>query len=306
MYQGFVRGTRKACKDIKIGGPTLAGHLDFLEDFLYFVKENALDLDFISVHNYGTGSRELNIGAGKICVQNNIDNYLRQTQVIKKCGFENIPLIIDEWGMSTEGFFNKLECPALMCRETEVFSAYFAKLVQQCVELNFKIEKLVICLSGQHEMVEDFSGFRNFFTLNFIKKPIYNAFILTSKLGENILKTQTDKENIFLLPTKRENGAYAVLASYSSKYFEEDIEKIEETLVFEEDISDKKVVIWKIDKQTTNPYRLFQKLGKESINEEEIALLRKEGILKPWVEQSGNQEISLPFTPNATFLIEVI
>ena len=62
-------------------------------------------------------------------------------------------------------------------------------------------------------------------------------------------------------------------------------------VVFEEDISDKKVVIWKIDKQTTNPYRLFQKLGKESINEEEIALLRKEGILKPWVEQSGNQEI---------------
>ena len=59
-----------------------------------------------------------------------------------------------------------------------------------------------------------------------------------------------------------ENGAYAVLVSYSSNYFE-DIESIEETLAFEEDISDKKVVIWKIDKQTTNPYRLYQNLEKE-------------------------------------------
>ena len=37
------------------------------------------------------------------------------------------------------------------------------KLIYKILEKGWNISKLLICLSGQHEMTEDFSGFRNYF-----------------------------------------------------------------------------------------------------------------------------------------------
>ena len=89
---------------------------------------------------------------------------------------------------------------------------------------------IMICLSGQHEMIKDFSGFRNFFTLNFIAKPIYNAYILASHLGSALLGAAAENENIHTVATKKENGDLAVLLSYSSEHFSEDLPEIEESL----------------------------------------------------------------------------
>ena len=53
-------------------------------------------------------------------------------------------------------------------------------------------------------MKVDFSGFRNFFTLNGYPKPIYNAFALASKLGTEKLgspdkPTEEQKQQIIKL-----------------------------------------------------------------------------------------------------------
>ena len=108
-----------------------------------------------------------------------------------------------------------------------------------------------------------------------------------------------------MLPTKDDVGNYAVLLTYSSEYFEEDIPAIEEILTFEEDIKDKQVTVWCIDKETTNPYRLYEKLGIDTPNDEQIKMLREEGELKPIFTQKGSEELRLRLTPNATFLITI-
>ena len=226
-------------------------------------------------------------------------------ETIKEHGFSGIPIVVDEWGFSTGGFMNVENCPELIKRETEMFSAYFAKLIHEFVYSDFKIDLLAICLSGQHEMVTDFSGFRNFFTLNFIKKPIYNAYILASKLGESLLTKENDRGNIFVVPTKNEKEEYAILISYSDKYMTENIPEIEETVEFEQDISDKTVTIWCIDKEHTNPYRMFEKMGVEEPDAGQIKLLREEGNLKPLETLKGSEKITLKLTPNATLLITV-
>ena len=123
-------------------------------------------------------------------------------EVIRKYGFEDTELIFDEWGASAQGFYNIEECPTFIFRENEIYSAYFAKLIYQLIESGINISKMMICLSGQHEMVVDFSGFRNFFTLNFIAKPIYNAHLLTSKMGDLLVRTERDNENVFAFSTK--------------------------------------------------------------------------------------------------------
>jgi len=304
LYRGFERAVRRVSEQIRIGGPALAHRILFLDHFLKYVKKNRLKLDYIALHNYGTSTKKLNEG-DRIAVESVIEKHGRYLETIKENGFEDTEIIVDEWGASSQGFFNREECPALMFREHEVYSAYYAKLIRRMIDFDPKLSKLMICLSGQHEMVEDFSGFRNFFTLNFIAKPIYNAYVLASKLGMGLLSVSCENENVSVVPTKHENGDYAVLLSYSSQYFEEDIPTLTETVSFEEKIADRTVTVWCIDRNTTNPYRLYQKMGMDVPNREELALLREEGRLKPVRIQKGEEPLVLKLLPNCTYLITV-
>lgn len=305
LYEAFQRGVRRVSEEILVGGPALASHGSFLSGFLDYVRETGLKLDFISVHHYGTSVRRLNEGIRPYNAKSIVHRYEKIADRIKEHGFGNLPVVIDEWGMSSSGFYNKEECPALMAREHEVFSAYYAKLLSGLIGTGLPIDGLMICLSGQHEMVEDFSGFRNFFTLNFIRKPIYNAHVLASRLGEQLLSADCDNENVFTVPTKRENGDYALLVSYSSENFKEDIPSVEETVTFDEDISGKTVTVWCIDKETTNPYRMWERAGSPEMTEDMLKALREEGRLKPVKTQDGSEPLTLRLTPNATYLITV-
>jgi len=314
MYEGFVRGIRRAGTSISVGGPTLAGSTFFLEEFLKRVKEKNLEVNYLTLHFYGTDPAYLTTGVHGLSVWGNVDERQRpKIEIIKKYGFGDTPIIIDEWGASSMGFFNKEECKFLMFRETEIFSAYYVRFIYFLIRSGLNLKKMMICLSGQHEMTEDFSGFRNFFTLNFIKKPIYNAYILASKLGENLLRSSADmttpypmqKDILTVLPTKRDDGSYAVLLCYGEGNFLLEAEDREETIVFDEDISDKTVVVWCIDKTHTNPYRYAQRMGWENLTEEQIEILREEGNLKPISKGTGLKSIDLKLTAGATFLITV-
>lgn len=302
LYSGFERAVRRVSEQIRIGGPALANVKIFFEGFLKYVKENNLKLDYIALHNYGTSPLKVNRG-DRLAVESIINTHMEYLDIVKANGFENTEIIVDEWGAASAGFFNIEECPAFIFREHEVFSAYYAKLIRKMIDFDPNLSKLMICLSGQHEMVVDFSGFRNFFTLNFIAKPIYNAYILASKLGTGLLSATCENENVSIVPTKTEAGDYAVLLSYSSQHFEEDIPTLTETVAFEDDIGDRTLTVWCIDKNTTNPYRLYQKMGIDTPNDEQLKILREEGRLKPVKVQKGSEPLVLSLTPNCTYLI---
>lgn len=304
LYKAFVSGVRRVTKEIPLGGPALAFREDFLEGFLNRVKADGAELDFISLHFYGAEPNELNDKTVSLSPENILEKLCSRLAVIKKCGFADKPIIIDEWGACSHGFFNREECPLLLFRETEVNSAYFVRLIYDFIHSGIPIEQLMICLSGQHEMAEDFTGFRNFFTLNFIQKPIYNAYVLASKLGEKLLEHSCQNENVSVIPTLTEKG-YAILLTYAAQDFLQEIESIEERLVFEKDIQDKEVTVWCIDKTHTNPYRLYQRMGWDTLTPEQIAILREEGKLKPISRGKGLQSVDLMLTAGATFLITV-
>jgi len=305
MYDAFVRGVRRASPGIRVGGPALAHLSKFLDAFLTHVRENNVELNYVAVHNYGTSGRNLNDGTARIAVENQLVKYDAYVDVIRKNGFEDIEIVIDEWGACTQGFYNIEEYPDFVFRENEVYSSYFAKLICKLVEARYNISKMMICLSGQHEMVTDFSGFRNFFTLNFITKPIYNAHLMTSKMGDLLVDTKFENENIYAVSTMDEAGNFATLLTYCSQFFEEDIPDIREQVTFEEDISDKTITVYCIDKTHTNPYRLWERNGCKDSDETALKELRQEGKLKPVWVQKGSEALYLDLTPNATYLILV-
>ena len=263
-------------------------------------------MDYIALHTYGTGPDKLNSGERLLATENHFEYAIEPyMKIMRKHGFENMEMILDEWGAASHGFYNVEECPAMIFRENEVYSAYFTKLIYQLIESGYPISKLMICLSGQHEMVTEFSGFRNFFTLNFITKPIYNAHLMTSKMGDYLVPIECENKNIFAFSTKDDNGNYAVMLTYCSKHFEEDLPDVEELLAFAEDISDKSVTVYCIDKHHNNPYRMWERAGKTEMTEGMLKALREEGRLKPSGVQKGCEEIALHLTPNCTYLVAV-
>ena len=295
---------RRASPGIRIGGPALAEQHGFLDLFLSHVKEAGVELNYIALHTYGTGVSLINNGSRPIDTENHFRIALRQyREIICKHGFGDTELIIDEWGASAQGYYNMEECPGLIFREHEVFSAYFTKLISELIAAEYPVSKMMICLSGQHDMVTDFSGYRNFFTLNFIPKPIYNAHLMTSKMGEYLVSARSENENIYIIPTKNEDGNYAVMLTYCSKNFLEDIPAVTEELQFAEDIAGKTVTVYCIDKHHTNPYRMWERAGCPEMTEEMIRVLRKEGELTPIAVLKGSEPLRLSLTANCTYLV---
>ena len=108
------------------------------------------------------------------------------------------------------------------------------------------------------------------------------------------------------MQTKDDNSNYALLLSYSNDNFEE-IKDRKETITFSEDLSNKKCAVWCIDKNTTNPYRVFEKMGSpENLTKEQIDLLKEEGNIKPIKEfVLTKNQIELTFTANSTYLVTI-
>lgn len=311
LYKHFEAGVMRASDKLHIGGPTVAGVRGFLDYFLYYVRDNKLRLDYIAVHNYGGVNPESLYNGTKTISVDNWINYQKIAYMdpIEKCGFSDCELVVDEWGMITCGQKTITQSPPVIARDTEVFSSFYVKLIYSILEKNWDISKMAMCLSGQTEYITEFQGSRSFFTtINYIAKPIYNTFVLAAKLYDNLLTTDNDNDNLFVIPTKNDADQFSVLLTYSSREFKEDIPELTETLTFDTDITGKKVTIWCIDKNTTNPYRMYERLGMNELGDQEIKLLREEAKMKPIAEfvAKESDEIQLKLTPNAVYLVQVI
>ena len=304
MYEGFARGICRVSERISVGGPALAANREFLGGFLDYVTEHGLKLDFVSTHYYGTTPRWLREKTKPIMVSSLIERHLGHLEALRAHGFGHLPVLMDEWGMACAGFANKEDAPELMVREGEVFPAYYVRLIRSLLSLESVPEALMICLSGQHEMTEDFTGFRGFFTLNFIRKPIYNAHVLASRLKEQLLAVEVEADALSVIPTKDEKGNYAVLLSYTNDECQSPLADRDETLVFEGDLAGKTFTVYAIDREHTNPYRLWQKDGEpETLTDEQLVRYREAGKLKPVQVAPATKSLPLHLTANATYLI---
>ena len=309
LYRGFARAVERVSPNLRIG-QCIACMLNFFEGFLKAAKEEQLKLDFICLHNYGAPPAEVTDGTKRFSAHNNYENHRAYQEIIDRY-FPEKPILTDEWGAMSWGFMNCEEYPVLTFRENSVFAVYFGKMITEYIEKRVKMEKMILCLSGQHEMTVDFSGFRNFFTLHFIKKPIYNAFLLTKRLKETVLSVTGTDENLSVLPTKDVRGNYAILTAYADEYFEKPLPALNETLEIEAVRGDYHVRVWRIDETHTNPYTLFQRAGyTNDLTEEQIERLRAEGNMVPAEEYDavfdGTARIRLTATDNALLLAELI
>ena len=98
------------------------------------------------------------------------------------------------------------------------------------------------------------------------------------------------------------------MLTYAEENFREVLPAISEVVSFTEDITGKQVTVWCIDKENTNPYRLFEKMGSPQCpDKEQLAILRNEGALKPVVSYvaDGSTLQPLQLTANCVYFVTV-
>ena len=131
---------------------------------------------------------------------------------------------------------------------------------------------------------------------------------MASRLGNLLMEVDGQDEKLSVIPTKNSDGEYAVMLAYASKYFDEDIPEYEESLEFEESLVGKRLIVYRIDKETTNPYRLAEKIDAlKDPTDEQKRMLREEGKMKPVLDtEYDGKPIKIKLTPNSTYLIQII
>lgn len=307
LYEGFAAAVEKVSEKLKIGGPVLAGDMEFYDAFLKHVKTKGLKIDFISVHCYGTTLSAITSGSRPLSIYNHLEKIVRLIGVCKKNNMTHLPLIVDEWGGSSMGFGNKDDCPGLIFRDNEIYSAYYVKMLTLFDHLDLPIEKMLICLSGQHEMKVDFSGFRNFFTLNGYPKPIYNAFALASKLGTEKLGFAGLNFDplVSAFPTRHPDGHLSVLLAYSSQHFDYELNDLPINMRIEGFTGTHRYRKWVIDKNHSNSYSAYLSLGSPDNPTEQ----QKQQIINlgsnSFSEGEMSDTVDFTMTNNSVILIEI-
>lgn len=309
LYKGFVRGVTSVWEGLHIGG-CAAAWPPFLESFLKYVTENKLRLDYVNYHVYGTDPMRAESGERPISLDSHFDQNDAFYNIAKKYLPPETEIVVDEWGACSHGFFKSAQYPVTLFRETEKFSAFFFMMIDRYIRGGYNIGKLMICLSGQHEMTSEFEGFRNFFSLNFIKKPIYNAYILAGKLHENLLEVSDCEDNITVIATKNSEDKLAIAVCYAAGDLRTDIEPKTRTITVAGVTPGKKrITLWTIDGENTNPYAVYlKKQYPEALSAAQLEELKAAGTLTPRTfdaDTTDKLEISLRLLPNSVNLIEI-
>jgi beta-xylosidase len=192
-----------------------------------------------------------------------------------------------------------------MARETEVFSAYYVKLIAHYDRIGLPIDRMLICLSGQHEMKRDFTGFRGFFTLNGYPKPIYNAYVLASRLGREKLEVSGDAdENLEVLATRRGDGTVAILLGYADRSFSPSLSPCRLQIALP-GLEKKTAKLSIVDRTHANAMYAYAENGSpEHPTDAERETIARLAALSPTLTRVGDG-ISAELSANAIMLIEI-
>lgn len=317
LYDGFEAGITAVSRKIPIGGPALAGsayNFKFLAGLLDHIKKTGRKIDFVNFHRYGTSPKMIRLNETPFKINYCMDAVQNVKHLVKCCGFEDLAIIWGEWGATSEGYKTIKDVPQYAFRDNEAFAAYFVKLLTFWDDQGAPFDKMIFCLSGQDRNEADYLGYRNFFTKNGYAKPIYNAFVLSARLGQEKLNyfapirtLATGRTSV--MPTKHEDGHISILMAYADDDMIRDLESSETTVEVMGLDKTYRVSKYVIDAEHANGIFKYRQLGcPDAPDDAQKKAIREFSELKE--ENAGfvsaqNNAITFEMCNNSVILLEL-
>lgn len=220
LYDYFEAGVHEASLRIQVGGPSCGHYKEFFERVMKHVSSGknfvtgatGTRIDFVSMHCYSSIPQDIHDPYRfKVAPESIVQQYKTYRTIMEKYGLGSKPAIIDEWAAAAEGYLGIAEDPRMRFRETEYYAAFYFKTLDLMSQLPLPPERMMICLSGQDYNSCDFDGHRTFFTARGWGKPLYNAFVMATRLGgERLAVEGVCDKNCGIIATRSHDGRIAV------------------------------------------------------------------------------------------------
>jgi xylan 1,4-beta-xylosidase len=329
LYDHFAAGVKSVCSRIPIGGPALTSwrpfkHPEIFRDFLQHVVSTGSPIDYLAVHTYGghggRGSSE--------CKFPSVDYLIEQQRRLVKMRDEfpelrSVPIVVDEWGVTSEGSKGMDKQPLAEVRNTSYAPAFLATMVARHINWrlteNPRVSDLFVCLSGyEKQRQRDFEGKRTVQTVHGFDKPILNGYRLLARLGDEWVacRVEPSGEHLSAIAARDGQRQLAVVVTH----FQNDRPhnsgpsqpvKIELDTPWP-DGTRAELRHWRIDEEHSNAYTIFRQLGRPAPptpqqSEQIKKRMGLEQLEKPRAMTiRGKLEVQFDLPCNAVSLVELI
>lgn len=336
LYEITAKAIKSVDPLIKVGGPSTSGS-KWINEFLAFVKENNLPLDFISTHQYAgdpianidgnnledkaqahgspfsnpnllrdvpsgsilSGIRNIFIDKSEIKDIRNDSIIINSSQIKNVIG--NLPLYYTEW--------NENATFSASTNDTRKVSAF---LTMTSLKIDENVTgSSVWCFSDifeeLHPFLEEFHGGFGLLTRHGIAKPSYYAIKFLSSLGDERYLVNDKYGDIYLGAFKKDNKVQILITRQAMKnLFDLPKTHLEISL----SIKAKGASIVGIDENSANPLAIYEKMNNPKyLTKEDIRKIKAEStpqIKKLDFKYENNQTtFKLNMGINDTYLIEM-
>ncbi|WP_239451826.1 glycoside hydrolase [Frondihabitans sp. PAMC 28766] len=208
LYEATANAVRSVLPDAKVGGPTVTGGANgvtFLRDFLAFVVDRALPIDFVSFHTKGShftpwrtygvlgaeAPEKQSPSTGKML-------YEMRTLLRVMAEFPSIaslPAIVDECDAGVPAHWGVYDNSNFEFQNTEYYPVFQINLMKKILDLNEQEIASVnraTTWSFYFEGERYFEGTRAFLTAGGVEKPFFNAYRALGLLGDRRLPATSD------------------------------------------------------------------------------------------------------------------
>ncbi len=304
LYDFAVAGAERACPNIKIGGPALAGHPKFFRKFLHHCSEGknyatgkkGSRLDFISFHAKGT-SWPLKNQPFTMPSLETIFGYLENYhQVLKEFpNYQKLPILFDECDMAVATNYGVHDFPEFEFNNNEYYPIFIIRMVKYISDF-IRERKMPIQFfttwAFYFEGKRLFEGNRALFTNYNIKKPVFNAFSLLEKLGDTRIQFDNGESEVLEYKSFPKVDGFATVSKDQSveviiwNFDEQQQNGVETNIQLQINHlpftnSHLSMETWQIDNKNSNAYFHWKELGlPQDPTEDQIRSIKKNEGLK--------------------------
>jgi xylan 1,4-beta-xylosidase len=299
LYHHTVEAIKRVDASLRVGGPATAQNA-WIEEWLSFCEANSLPADFVTTHYYPTDAFG-EIGADtETQLANAPKDVMQQRAQESRNRAQGKPLYYTEWNVSSNPRHDMHDLPSA--------AAYATRIVMSVHGLvdGYSFWTFSDIFEENYFPSVPFHGGFGLLNLHGIAKPVYRAFQLLHRLGDQLFPVAGEHETVAAWGVRKEYSFTFLLVNQAMPRHPIRTEVVE--LILSNAPEPLAVFVERIDEDHANPRRKWDELGKpDYLSAYEVDSLKasSELVKEPmeWKYEHGNIYLKLSLPPQSVAAI---
>lgn len=299
LYRHTVEAIKRVDGSLRVGGPATAQNA-WIEEWLSFCEANSLPADFVTTHYYPTDAFG-EIGADtETQLANAPKDVMRQRAQESRDRARGKPLYYTEWNVSSNPRHDMHDLPSAAAYATRIIMS-----VHGLVD-GYSFWTFSDIFEENYFPSAPFHGGFGLLNIHGIAKPVYRAFQLLHRLGDQLFPVKGEHETVAAWGVRKEYAFTFLLINQAMPRHTIHTEAIELTLANSpEPLA---VFVERIDEDHANPRKKWEQSGKPaylSAYEVESLKAASELVKEPmeWKYEQGTVSLKLSLPPQSVAAI---